>query len=295
MATYYYVSYGGVNSETYDNYCQWYSTNPWTNTSSSKLYTYNNSGDVTNKTKGTWKYATFSYTNDSAQGMGNYMDEEPDINNSKYIKVDSSTDSLYVYLLGQGGTSTTTDGGGGGGGFGAICANMTQYNLCYFGNSYTPSSYSCCPYNKNNWSSYQSFIYAGTGYNATSSSGGNGADYLTTSQSTQPSSINCSYTGYTDSSNQYDVTNTYSDTIDHNVGFVTGGPGGMPVPETDGTEATSYPTLPSGCPNWITSTTSSGSFTIIMADGTSYEMSNASAGTNSPVSAILFAIFKPDN
>jgi hypothetical protein len=259
-------------------------TNPWTNKSSTTAILPTNTDTDPVPTSGTWAYFVVDYYESYSP---TYTETTTTVPSQSNYTIFASNSVLYVYILGNGGVySSPSCGGGGTGGFGAACYNpTTTYSVsCGFGSSTNPTFMGGVPYSETSGQLIDVFV--GSGSNTSTSDGGNGAIIGNTSTTV----IDSSYITY--NNNTYQAVNS-SDTI-INAAVCIGGVGGQPYTGST-TVGTSYNTLPTGSPNWISITDTNGIFNIIMADGTSYPMPSSPYGTSGANSSILFAVFTPSS
>jgi hypothetical protein len=305
---YFYVQYQYTGNST-TNATLYTASNPWNSTTSTTAILPTTDG--TGTTGGTWAYFLVDCVKET-YGLSSYLSRDAPTTNN-YIELNNSY--VYVYIAGIGGTSQSGYGGGGTGGFAAACMNPTysisaelndnNISTSFCGVDWTQTIYvptlpttittptlpttittPTLPTTITTPTLPGINIYCGAGNNSDTAGGASGALNLQDDTVVQPGVSAGSFIVYGSS--------TMSEqSIPSNIAFCIGGVGGQP--NTGSTNVgNSYTTLPSGSPNWISSSTdSSGIFYIKMADGTSYLMPSSPAAENAVNSSILFAIFTP--
>jgi hypothetical protein len=267
MSSYFYVGYTDSNSTT--NFATPVETsNPWTSTTSSTVVV---PGALGATGSGTWTY----FVIDSSTSITSGCTGSTGGLNSNYVAVTSNS-YLYTYISGMGGTGAAGSVGGGGGGFGAACLNM----------NYPVTAVVSGEIAAFHGQNYTSGTVGSTGLSISAGWGATGA----TGDTGEP--------GASNSSLEWDgaaigLTGT-NQSISSNIGFCIGGVGGQG--SLGGVNmGPSFNTLPSGSPNWIGSTGSTGAegssneYQIQMADGLWYAMPSANAAA--APSSILFSVY----
>jgi hypothetical protein len=302
---YFYVMYQSSGNSM--SYATLYTTcNPWNNLSSTTAILPSTSG--TTVTSGTWSYFSVESAGsinsvESAGSIISYFSTSAPTSTSDYIALTNSY--LYVYTSGIGGTSQSGYGGAGTGGLAAACFNPTWggssaldiNDITAFGgidwtqpNYVAPTPYPPPPSHSPPPPPPSDSppppilnIYVGAGSISSGVDGASGALALPEGTSVQVGVTPGSYISYNETSSEQ--------VIDQDIAFCIGGVGGQA--DTGGTIGSSSNTLPTGSPNWISSSTVNGVFNIIMADGTLYPMPSSPAATSAATSSVLFAIFTP--